>query len=85
MNLIDSILDSISETEQRETDIKMIIAAMISDKIGTSEDKVLLSEFVETLEITYRDALHLVSGNHCFSLSEIIKIESFLGVKIINL
>ena len=84
-SILDEILDTITPSQQRATDVRMIIAAKLGDKIGVDDGLFLIGQIANKLDITYSDCLTWLSGTHDFTVSEIIKIEEFLGEKLINI
>lgn len=80
-SILDEILDKITPQQQRATDIRMIIAAKLGDKI----DGQMLFYGMSIFDISRQKLLVWLSGTHDFTISEIAKIEQFLGEKLINI
>ena len=76
--ILDGILNNISPRQQRATDLTLIIAAKIADK-GSALG------LAKALNLSYQEALYWMAGIHDFTVSEICKIEEYIGEKLISI
>lgn len=81
--LLDDLLDEISQEEQEITDKKMLLAARIDDAIKSKKWK--RKDFAKAMNKQASEISKWLSGTHNFNTDTLFSIERVLGVKLINL
>jgi len=82
-NILDLLLEEISPIEQKKTDVRMLIAAKISDKMKELKwkNKDLL---VAVRKNNPSVITKWLSGTHNFSTDTLVEIGEALGIKLVN-
>ena len=81
-NILNNSLDRISPEQQKAVDIRMIIAAKIVDRVGSKKESYLIESLAIKFDISFEECHTWIGGVHDFSISDLTKIEKFLGEKI---
>lgn len=78
--IIQDLLDEITPLEQKQTDIKLIIAARIDDAM--KEKHITKLMFAKKLNITEDDVAYILSGSRNLTIETLTEIAFILDVKL---
>lgn len=82
-NILDLLLEEISPIEQKKTDVRMLIAAKISDRMR--ELKWRNNDLLAAVNKNNPSVItKWLSGTHNFSLDTLVEISEALGIKLVN-